>query len=69
MASILGGPIFIGVPVGCDQGQLDVYISGAVAMPWYRQGKTSMKEWHRQRKECRAPWYSHRHSITYRADW
>jgi hypothetical protein len=51
-----GGPIYIVVPQDCELGQIEVTISGGVAMPRYVLGQTGPEEWRLKRRLDPAPW-------------
>ncbi len=55
VASGLGGPIYITVPVGTQLGLIDVEIEGAIAMPYYELGVTDGAAWAASR-QAPAPW-------------
>lgn len=55
LASGLGGPIYITVPVGAQLGPIDVEIEGGVAMAYYELGVTDSAAWASVR-QAQAPW-------------
>lgn len=55
LASGLGGPIYITIPVGTQLGSVDIEIEGAVAMPYFELGVTDSAGWAASR-QASAPW-------------
>ncbi len=54
-ANAFGGPIYIETPHDCTLGKFNVTIGGAVEMPWYIAGKTTVEQWKKIRNNP-APW-------------
>lgn len=56
VASPFGGPVYVVVPRGCKLGKTNVKIDGAVEMPRYVHGVTTLDEWRSRIRRLAAPW-------------
>ncbi|MBI5834428.1 MAG: hypothetical protein HZB16_19190 [Armatimonadetes bacterium] len=51
-----GGVVYIDVPGGCKLGRLEVKVAGAVEMPLFVRGVTSLDDWKTRLRGLQAPW-------------
>ncbi|XP_021508978.1 TRPM8 channel-associated factor 2 [Meriones unguiculatus] len=56
VSCLWGGLLYIIVPKGCQLGPVSVTIKKAVPAPYYKLGKTSLKEWKSCIQENLGPW-------------
>jgi len=56
LASPFGGPVYIVVPRNCKAGRIEITINGAVDMPHFVLGTTTLAEWKSRIRVLPAPW-------------
>jgi hypothetical protein len=75
IANPLGGGIYIDVPPGADNGEVDVDITGAVRAPFFSDQSfhtTSLSEWQNTERNHPAPWadlQTEKYMMTVPTDW
>lgn len=56
LASPFGGPVYVVVPKNCKLGHIEVNIDGAIQMPRFVLGTTTLAEWKSRIRSFPAPW-------------
>lgn len=56
IASPFGGPVYVVVPKNCKLGRVEVTVAGAVEMPHFVLGTTTLAEWKDRVRILPAPW-------------